>query len=224
MTKRSLFVSFAAAALVLGSVGTQTHAGQVTLPSALSALEATGAYAIVGNLEFSDFTYTPTPMGSPPPASAVTVSNFGTTTESGVTFNGAFFAAAGTTIDYALSYKVTALSGTISDALLSGVIGNFGGTCQVSIAETIFDPTGTAIGSLEIAGNKLSDTTTFASETSITVQKDMILVGGSQGATISFVNQGFSGAVPEPSSMALLGIGAAGFLAFRRFFKRTSVA
>ena len=43
--------------------------------------------------------------------------------------------------------------------------------------------------------------------------------GGPQGGAT-----GVATAVPEPASMALLGIGMTSFLAFRRFFKRSPVA
>jgi hypothetical protein len=56
---------------------------------------------------------------------------------------------------------------------------------------------------------------------SILVKKDIFLMGGSLGAGISIIDQGYSSAgVPEPASMALLGIGLSGLLTFRRFFKR----
>lgn len=47
---------------------------------------------------------------------------------------------------------------------------------------------------------------------------------GGQSLTTSTALSYAPQAIPEPTSMALLGIGMTGFLAFRRFFKRTHVA
>jgi hypothetical protein len=50
-----------------------------------------------------------------------------------------------------------------------------------------------------------------------------IVTGGTLTGTGAFTEVASSG-VPEPGSLALLGIGMTGFLAFRRYFKKTSVA
>jgi hypothetical protein len=228
MKTRSLFLAIAAGLLVSGTFAFDARAGQVDLPTALSSLEGAGNYAIVGNLEFSDFTYTPTPMGATPTASGVTVKGFTAIPgETGITFNAGFYAAAGTIVDYSITYKVTALSGTISDAYLAIAGGNFGGTGSVDVGETITKLDGTSLGTMDafIPGSGVSTPLTFAPQTSILVNKDIFLIGGSNGVTVSIINQGFSStAVPEPTSMALLGIGMTSFLAFRRFFKRATIA
>jgi len=50
------------------------------------------------------------------------------------------------------------------------------------------------------------------------------LVGTPVNPSISAVVTSTAGTVPEPTSMALLGIGMAGFLAFRRLLKRHAIA
>ncbi len=231
MTRRFL-LSLALAVVATVASLSQAQAGQQNLPSPLSTLETAGNYAIVGDLKFSNFSYVPTPSTAGPAASAVSVHSFTILPgETGISFNGAFAAAAGTTVDYAITYQVSTLDGAaLKDAYLSlGGFVNNGGTGTVSIGETIFNTSGQVISSVPFqvySGGANSDTTMLSGNNStIIVQKDITVTGGSAGAVFSFTNQGFSTTmVPEPQSMGLLGIGTAGLLAFRRFFKRRATA
>ena len=131
-------------------------------------------------------------------------------------------------VDVSISYIVTAPKGElIDDALVSTTGGNFGGTGSYSVSETLATPNGVPFAHLEgsLPGSPGQLITFPPGYNSILVSKDIFLSGGTNGATLSIITQAFSStSVPEPASMALLGIGMTGFLAFRRFFKKTSVA
>jgi len=233
MKKRLLFGLLVAGVIVWGFGALEARAGQIILPATLDNFVPPPAsnsanFAINGNLEFSNFTYTQT-TGAPPPASGVTVNPFnlaGPPVETGLQFVGAFNAGAGTTQDWAITYQVTALSGTISDAFLSFTGGVFGGTGAISVSETITTVGGAPLAAMEASiPGVFSTTATFAPQTTILVTKDISVIGGSNGATVSVIDQGYSTqGVPEPASIALLGIGISGLFALRRFFKRPSVA
>jgi hypothetical protein len=231
MKRSFLFQAMTVAMLVGGLFAADARAGQVPLPTTLDQLLPAGAFAVTGvaPLTFSNFEYSVSPAGSPPPASAVNVKAFSVGVEDGITFQGPFQAGPGAVVDYGISYVVSVGPGQqIFDAFGSATFNlPVGTTGTVSIGETFTDEaTGAIVGQIQIDPTHPSQKIFLSDNaTSILVQKDILINGGSLGAGVSFVNQGFSSTgVPEPASWALLGIGMTGFLAFRRFFKKTSVA
>ena len=178
MTRRFVGIALALAVGLLALGGLNARAGTIPLPTT------------VDNLAFSAATYTVNPVGSPPDASAVSAIPFTSVPgEPGIQFNGSFTAAAGQTVDYAITYTVmTTDGGKISDAFLSlGGLTNNGGTGSVSIGETIANSSGTVISKVPFqvfTPTQSSDTTPLTpSDTTIHVEKDITVRGGSNGAT-----------------------------------------
>jgi len=241
MHRRLLFLTLAGAFIVSGLGTFEARAGslpstgytlaQILSGSPFSPFTVDGTSNPGGEvLTFSDFNYTH-PGVAHPTSGEIQVIPFtlaGPPAETGITFTGGFAASAMTTSDYSIFYTVTAPVGEkINDAFLSFTGGNSGGTGTISIVEHLSNPvTGASIGTLEAGIPGVNpDTISFAGVQSIRVEKDIFLNGGSLGANVTVIDQGFSSTtIPEPASMALLGIGLSGLFTLRRFFKRTSVA
>lgn len=230
-TRSTLFAVLAAAVLTLTSFSTALAQSTVKLSDLIGGGSLTSGDKLFTNWGFSaagnvDVLLTPADINVTPITDVD--GNFGFRLQSG------FFAGAGQFADYLLTYRVTVTDPTKQIIDLHLVFnGAATGGGNTNVAETATAPGG-FVKQLFVFNNgggnfDLSDEVEFpdSPQSFLEVSKDIFLTGGSptgQGfAVISLIDQTFSqtgrrDGVPEPSTLALFGVGAGtlGFLAWRR--------
>ena len=220
MQTRSQFLALTAAALLWGFGALEAWAGSVLLPATLNQFvnadgSSNGNFTTVqqpNELDtFSGFSYSTAPVGSPPSAANITVSAFlPPHGRKRPQFSGGFRRVAGYDRCLRAQLHGDAPPGfLINDAGLSAAMGNNGGTGSVTIVELLNFPDNTSESmQISLPGAAPSASLQFAGVPSILVQDQIFLSGGSLGANVNFVNQGFSSVVPEPTSIIGLSIGS----------------
>ena len=201
--------------LGLSSLGLAGACGVGTMASYSSP----GFSCSIGGLTFSNFSYSSSAFGGAVsiPAAGVTVTPV-SGAESGFQFEAPWIASSSQGEDSTISYTVT---GSITDLVLSMAGFGFTDGADVSVAESSATPPLSLLVFDNSTGMTPSDTITGLSLSTLTVTKDIAVLGNGGTGHLSIVDNLYStGAVPEPASMLLLGSGMLGLAGFVRRRKR----
>jgi len=219
--KATLAILVALVAAVMSAPASVSAAPCVT--ASLASYTGAGFSCTIDDKTFSSFTYSVSPFGASPAASAVTVIPVNNGASGiGFTFQALWTVSAGATLDSLIGFSAAVTSGAAliedaSIALLSGA--GITGTGTLTITEGLCLTGPCPPGGITTVVNSSNSATTiflpshvfFTPTGSLTASKDIGLSAGTSGTvTVSSITDTFSQRVPEPSTLLLLGSGLLG--------------